>query len=200
GDDQARPGRAGDPDRRSGGNVVVRRLAVLVAPALGLDEDAPISAGRDANADERLAADEIARRERRRALGAPKDREEHQDEPESECAADRADGGRLATVDVEDLRREQAADAEHRDEPEGQRHQGDAAEIGADMERVEEPTEDVVDENRDEEQPAADQRADDENEVFDRDLDHRPLATSAPTPWTGCPRSKDTPGRSRRRR
>ena len=43
-----------------------------------------------------------------------------------------ADERRLATVDVEDLGREQAADAEHRDEREQQRHQRDAADVEVD--------------------------------------------------------------------
>ncbi len=76
--------------------------------------------------------------------------------------------GRLAAVDIEDLRREQPADAEHRDERQQQRHEADAADI-----EVEDGAEDVVDEHGDQQQPAADQGADDEDEVLDRDVDHR---------------------------
>ena len=44
----------------------------------------------------------------------------------------------------------------------------DAADI-----EVEDGAEDVVDEDGDQQQPAADERADDEDEVLDRDVDHR---------------------------
>ncbi len=79
----------------------------------------------------------------------------------------------LAAVDVEDLGREQAADPEHRDEREQQRHERHAADI-----EVEDGAEDVVDEDGDQQQPAADERADDEDEVLDRDLEHRGAVAS----------------------
>ena len=91
-----------------------------------------------------------------------------------------ADERGLAAVDVEDLGGEQAADAEHRDEREQQRHQRHAADV-----EVEDRAEDVVDDDRDEQQPAADQRADDEDEVLDRDVDHR--AITSPPPTAGRP-------------
>ncbi len=50
---------------------------------------------------------------------------------------------------------------------------------------VDDGAEDVVDEDRDQQQPATDQRADDEDEVLDRDVQHRASA--------GLPRWRDTP-------
>src|SRR5439155_4013455 len=121
--------------------------------------------------------------------------EHDEDEPEPERAADRADDRGLAAVHVEDLGREQATDTEHRHEPEGQRHQGDTAEIDAEVERVEDPTEDVDDQDGNEEDATAHERADDEDEVFNRDLDHRPSGSSTPTP-DQVPHRQDTTSRA----
>ena len=91
-----------------------------------------------------------------------------------------ADERRLAAVDVQDLGREQAADAEHRDERQQQRHERHAADV-----EVEDRPEDVVEQDGDEQQPTADQRADDEDEVLDRDLEHR--GASPPVAGAGAP-------------
>jgi hypothetical protein len=77
-------------------------------------------------------------------------------------------------VDVQPLGGEQPADAEHGDERQGQWDQRHAADVEADVERVEEPAKDVVDEDRDQQQAAAHDRADDEHEILDRDVEHRP--------------------------
>ena len=77
-------------------------------------------------------------------------------------------------MDVQDLGREQPADAEHRDEREQQRHQRDAADVEADVERIEDPAQDVVDEDGQQQQAAPDERADNEDQVLDRDLEHPP--------------------------
>ena len=97
---------------------------------------------------------------------------------EADHPADRPDEGGRAGVQVEDLGREQPADAEHRDEPEEERHQGHATDVEADMEGVEDAAEDVVDEDGDQQQAAADQGTDDEDQILDRD-DHPALH---PTP------------------
>ena len=101
------------------------------------------------------------------------------------------DDRRLAAVDVEDLGREQPADAEHRDERQQQRHQRHAADV-----EVEDGAEDVVDQHRDQQQAAADEGADDEDEVLDRDVDHRGLAPLRDRPRTR--RERQDSGRERR--
>ena len=63
--------------------------------------------------------------------------------PMPDQAEGRPDERGLAAVDVEDLGREQAADAEHRDERQQQRHQRHAADV-----EVEDGAEDVVDQRR----------------------------------------------------
>src|SRR5216117_3780484 len=186
-DEQAGPGGADHGDRAPGGDVDRGRRTELVGLALGLDEDAPEPAGRDADRDGRLSADQGRGRERIRAFGSSESGEHHVDDREADRPADRADEPRLRSVDAEDLRREQSADAEHRHEPEQERHERHAADVEAEMERVENSTEDVVDDDGDEQQPAADQRADDEHQVVDRDGDHPPrcllpLARSG-DPW-----------------
>ena len=55
-------------------------------------------------------------RERLGALGPPEQREQDVDEAEADGPEHGPDDGRLAAVDVEHLRREQAADPEHRHE------------------------------------------------------------------------------------
>ena len=80
-------------------------------------------------------------RERLAGLGAPEDAEQAVGDAQPGEPEDGADERRLAAVDVEDLGREQAADAEHRDERQQQRHERDAADV-----EVEDGAEDVVDE------------------------------------------------------
>ena len=82
-------------------------------------------------------------------------------------------------MEVQDLGREDPADAEHRDEREERRHERDAADREVDVERVEEPAEDVVQQDRDQEQAAADERGEDEHEVLDRNGDRRHAIPSA---------------------
>src|SRR5206468_2360364 len=59
-DEQAGPGGADHGDRAPGGDVDRGRRTELVGLALGLDEDAPEPAGRDADRDGRLSADQRA--------------------------------------------------------------------------------------------------------------------------------------------
>ena len=147
---------------------VAGRRAVFVGLAFLLDQHAAVAAGRDADRDEGVVADQVARSRtarppaaRRRSVNRTV-RDGHPDEPE-----DRPDEGRLAAVQVEDLGGEQATDTEHRDERQQQRHERHAADV-----EVEDGAQDVVEEDRQQEQAAADQRADEEHEVLDRDVDH----------------------------
>ena len=78
------------------------------------------------------------------------------------------DGRRGGAVEVEDLAGEDATDAEHRDERQQRRHQRDAADREVDVERVQDPAEDVVEQDGDEQQPPAHERGEDEDEVLDR--------------------------------
>ena len=73
-------------------------------------------------------------------------------------------------------------DAEHRDEREQRRHERDAADREVDVEGVEEAAQDVVEEDGDQEQPAADERGEDEDEVLDRNGDRRHAIPSAAKP------------------
>ena len=66
-DDEPGAGDADHPTTRPGAMSHVRRGAELVRLALGLDEDAAVSTGRDTDLDERVVPDEIGRRE---GLGA----------------------------------------------------------------------------------------------------------------------------------
>ena len=154
------------------GMSIGRRRAELVGLALGLDEDAPEPAGRDRDRDRRRAR---RRGSTSRTGSSPSDRRRTVNItntiPNADEPADRADDRGRAGVQVEDLGREQPAHAEHRDEPEEERHQRHAADVEADVERVEDAAEDVVDEDGDQQQAAADQRADDEDQILDRD-DH----------------------------
>src|SRR4029079_15506431 len=85
------------------------------------------------------------------------------------------------------------ADAEHRHEAEHHRHQGHTTDVEVDVQGVEDAAQDVLDEDGDEQQPAAHERAQDEHPIFDRNGDHPSLEPSVgtsldrSTPWTAGP-------------
>ena len=71
-------------------------------------------------------------------------------------------------MDVEHLGREQPADPEHRHERQEERHERHAADV-----EVEDRAQDVIDEDRDQQEATTHEGADDEDEILDRDIDHR---------------------------
>ena len=150
--------------------------------ALGADIDAAEPAGGDPDRDGARAPDEVLQAERRLALGPLEDAEHAVHDREADRAECGSDQGRLAAMRIEQLGREQSADTEHRDEAERQRHERHATDVGAHVERVEDASQDVVDEDRDQQETAADQRAQDEDEVLDGDGEHRLDSIRSPTP------------------
>lgn len=142
--------------------------------ALLLHQDAAETTGRDADGHERLVADQVPDRERFGGLRSSEQAEEQERDAHAGEAEAGPDDGSLAAVDVDHLGGEEAAHPEHRNEGEQQRHQRDAADV-----EVDDRAQDVVDEDGDQQESTADQRADDEDEIFDRDVDHR---SSSPPP------------------
>ncbi len=100
----------------AGRDVDGGRRREFVRLALGLDEDAAVATGRDADLDIRVVPDEIARRERFRRLRPAERAEDDVGDPQAGEAERGADHRRLTAVEIEDLGGEQTADPEHRDE------------------------------------------------------------------------------------
>src|SRR2546428_305160 len=132
----------------------------------------PLSSRGDRDADPAGLADEVVQAERLRAFRPAKHAEHSEDETEPQRPGDAAQERSGACVKLEDLRSDEAADAEHRNEPEQRWHERDAADMYADVQRVEHPTDDVVEDDGKQQQAAADGEAEDEDPVGDVDLQH----------------------------
>ena len=167
--DPATPSTATDLPGR---DVHVRGGREVVRGAGEREQDGPEVAGADRYRDAALLADHVLEAERLGRFGMPQEPEDARDEGRPEDPEAGAHERRLGPAQVQDLGAEQAADTEHRDEPEQQRDERDAGEIDPDVEGVEEAAEDVVDEDREQEQAAAHEDAEQEDRVREVDLDH----------------------------
>jgi len=150
----------------------------------------------DGDAESAGLADEIVQAERLGPFRPPQNAEHAKDEAESDRAGDTAYQRGSARLQLEDLRPDKTADPEHRHEPEERRHERDAADMNADVKRVEHPTDDVVEHDGEQEEAAADGEAEDEDRIREIELEHpaplpRADSTGALNPYrtrlTGVP-------------
>ena len=145
-DDEPMPAVPVTRDGRAGRDVDRGGRAELVGLALGLDVDVPRRPAGIATLTEPVRPTRSTSRTASRPR-PPERPEQHEGDREADDAEADADERGRAAVEVEDLGREEPADAEHRDEREERRHERDAADGEVDVEGVEDAAEDVVEED-----------------------------------------------------
>ena len=126
----------------------------------------------DAHLDPAGRADHVLELELGTRLGPPEGAEQQANRDGADRAGHDPDDGRRGAAHAQDLACEQASGPEQRDEGEDRRHDPAAAHVVVDADDIGEPAEELAEDDRDEEQAAADEQAEQEDRVADIDLDH----------------------------